>query len=623
MRLRIDSIALSNTSRRVSFEPGLNVITGPIASGKTTLFRFIRSILGGSLDNLTPEARTVTAVLGEIVIGDTNYSIVRPVVTTRTARVDIASKNMATRLPIAQLDSEAHQTYLQWLLEKLGLPYLQVPSAPTKPESEPTPVSIRDYLSYCTLTQDEIGEEIFSHKDYIKNIKRKYVFEIIYGIYNVETAQIQDKLRDVQVKLRELKNQGTLFSLFLKDTVLENRAEIERKLNTAITDLENIESVIDQKHNELGVSSQSEQLQRSVLSIESDVQHISAEIESETRSIDDIKRLSLQLETQASRVTRSIVAEKHLADIDFIVCPRCGSQVTYDRANGEVCYLCLQAIKPEGGRQSLIEEQARIEAQLQEAQELLVARENNVALLKKELVKKQAEESRIKQELDFQTRTFVSSSASQIASLAASRAELKLEVDKYTEYSRIFQKLDQAQRQVEDLEREKVELEQQLEASLGKEEVVKERINYLNDQYNDILEAFYPPEFGERNSIIDRNTYLPEYHGRRFDEISSPGLATLVSIAYLLAHQRTSIHLNLGLPNILLIDGLSEHLGKEGFDPKRQEAVYKYIIQMSEELGDIFQVIIVDNEVPSIARRFVRLELSESERLIPIEQNTH
>jgi len=620
MRLRIDSVVLGGTSRRVSFEPGLNVITGPIASGKTTLFRFIRSILGGSLDDLTPEARKLTAALGEIVIGDTQYSIVRPIITTRTARVDIASKNMAARLPISQLDSQARQTYLQWLLEKLELPRLEVPSAPTKSESEPTPVSIRDYLSYCMLTQDKIGEEIFNHKDYVRNIKRRYVFEIIYGIYNVETAQIQDELRDVQVQLRELRNQDKLFSLFLEDTVLKNRAEIERKLHTARIDLENIESEILQKHNEIGVSAQSEQLNKEALSIESEVQRSLVEIETETRSIDDIRRLSAQLETQAARVTRSIVADKHLADIDFVVCPRCGNNVTAERAKEEECYLCLQMIKPEVGRQSLIEEQARIEAQLQETQELLSARENHITLLKKELIKKQAEESRIKQELDFQTRTFVSSSASQIASIAARRAEVRLEVDKYNEYLRIFQKLDQAQKKAEELEQKKDNLEQQFEASLGKEEIVRSRINFLSSQYNDILEAFYPPEFGEENnSIVDRRTYLPEYRGRRFDEISSPGLATLVSIAYVIAHQRASINFNLGLPNILLIDGLSEHLGKEGFDPERQEAVYRYLIQMSKELGDILQVIIVDNAVPAIARDFIRLELSESERLIPIE----
>ena len=109
------------------------------------------------------------------------------------------------------------------------------------------------------------------------------------------------------------------------------------------------------------------------------------------------------------------------------------------------------------------------------------------------------------------------------------------------------------------------------------------------------------------------------YHGRRFDDLSSPGLATIVNVAYALAHQRTSIDLGLGLPNILLIDGLSEHLGEVGFDPERLEAVYKSLIDFSERKINMLQVIVVDNEVPSLVDNYIRLRLSETDRLIPAE----
>ena len=50
-------------------------------------------------------------------------------------------------------------------------------------------------------------------------------------------------------------------------------------------------------------------------------------------------------------------------------------------------------------------------------------------------------------------------------------------------------------------------------------------------RFNDILEELRPPRFGEEElSDIDPNTYLPEYHGRAFVELSSPGLATLVKL---------------------------------------------------------------------------------------------
>ena len=149
---------------------------------------------------------------------------------------------------------------------------------------------------------------------------------------------------------------------------------------------------------------------------------------------------------------------------------------------------------------------------------------------------------------------------------------------------------------------------------------VRQRIEYLEDKFNEILEKFRPPEFGEEKcSVIDLRTYLPMYHGRKFDDLSSPGLATLVSMAYALAHQSSAIDQHLKLPNILLIDGLSQHLGEEGLDPERVEAVYQYIIDISDEIGDTLQIIVVDNEVPTIARRFIRLALSDTDRLIPVK----
>ena len=75
------------------------------------------------------------------------------------------------------------------------------------------------------------------------------------------------------------------------------------------------------------------------------------------------------------------------------------------------------------------------------------------------------------------------------------------------------------------------------------------------------------------------------------------------------------MELGLKLPQILIIDGLSEHLGQEGLDPERLAATYHLLIDTSNKRPEL-QVIVVDNEIPEMARPFVRLELSEDDRLI-------
>lgn len=60
----------------------------------------------------------------------------------------------------------------------------------------------------------------------------------------------------------------------------------------------------------------------------------------------------------------------------------------------------------------------------------------------------------------------------------------------------------------------------------------------------------------------------------------------------------TAIERDLDLPNILLIDGVSNNLGTEGLDRKRIDAVYDYLLEVGDEYGSRLQIIVVDITVP-------------------------
>ncbi len=178
MRLRVDQVSLVEGDRTVDFRPGLNVIDGPIATGKTTLLNLCRILLGSRIHNLIPELHALPAVNGRLTIGKRQYAVSRPLVSTPTAVVEVAEIGGAGegwRLPVRQSTPGLEETYRAWLLRMLGLPSLQVPRAPTQPESDPTPVTIADYLNYCFLTQDEIDNSVIGHRDFYRNIKRRYV----------------------------------------------------------------------------------------------------------------------------------------------------------------------------------------------------------------------------------------------------------------------------------------------------------------------------------------------------------------------------------------------------------------------------------------------------------------
>ncbi len=57
MGLSVNSFELIGAERRFEFQSGLNIIAGPIATGKTTLLHCIRALLAGGIANFPREAR--------------------------------------------------------------------------------------------------------------------------------------------------------------------------------------------------------------------------------------------------------------------------------------------------------------------------------------------------------------------------------------------------------------------------------------------------------------------------------------------------------------------------------------------------------------------------------------
>ncbi|MYB17314.1 MAG: hypothetical protein F4X41_09870 [Chloroflexi bacterium] len=617
--MQVNEIRLEGANRSIAFFPGLNIITGPIASGKTTLVRYLRFLLGSSLKRPPSEARrNVFAVTGSLELADRTYLVMRPAVTTRNARVEIAGGDETWRLPASE--SPDGNTYLNWLLARLNLPRIAVPSAPTRPDSDPTPVSINDYLLYSYLAQNELGFSVFGHHDTHKNIKRKYVFDITYGFYDLDTARIQERIREVQGQLREIRSRQALFDTFFEGTELENRVRIEHELKEVEDELGRVEGEVLALAEVPRKTEDTAQLQSEILELENLSAQLRAAIDAEKRSLSNLEELAKQLEAQSGKLTRSVVSHKHLTDLEFVVCPRCGSELASSRQAEDACYLCLQEPSLEFSREILISELGAVEQQLSETQDLFREREARTVVLERQLEESGGELVKKRQDLDFQTKSYVSEQAAIIAAASAQRARLYAESEKLKEYLNVLAKLDDAQLLETQLKFERDSLQQELEAALAETADSYHKVDHLKSRFNEILERLRPPKFGEKESSdIDRNTYLPVYYGRPFAEVSSPGLATLINVSHALAHHLTAYELNLKLPQILIIDGLSEHLGHEGLDPQRLEAIYDLLIEISSTHAEI-QVIVVDNEVPERARPYVRLELSEDDRLIRSSQ---
>ena len=620
MRAKISSISLIGAERKYRFDNGLNIITGPIATGKTTLLRCIRGVFGSGLQNFPREAKEmISSIASEVEFGTSAFNLVRPFTTTKTAKIDIAGQNETLRLPALQATSSLDITYTRWLLEKLNLPLLEVPTAPTRTDSDFSPVSINDFMMYCYLRQDEIDNNVFGHTNPFKNIKRKYVFEIAYGKYNVELANLYDELRDVTRNLSRLKSKSRTIEEFLENTPFENKAGIEWELDSVEKELQNIRSKVTMDAHEINESSNTSDIRTEINQQETKINDLEKQLGFEIKSEEQLIQLLAQLETQSNRITRSIVAGNYLLDFDFVLCPRCGSDLNNKRVHEDTCYLCLQHPESKITRDDLINEQDRLEKQILETRELVKSHQKTQESIKTEVAEMKRYRDENATELDFLTDSYISDNASSIAEAAKKRAELEQKAKRLKDYLVLFERREGSQLEISSLDSRKKDLEATIDSILSSETGIEDRINFLEEKFREILEEFDAPEFVESGYTgIDRSTYLPLFRGRRFDELQSQGLKVIVNVAHILAHQLTAIEYELALPNILLIDGITANIGHEGLDWERVERIFNFLISTSEKVGDKLQIIVAENSIPESATRYIKVQFSESDKLIPI-----
>lgn len=541
----------------------------------------------------------------------------------QTAVIEIAGDAVALRLPLARPTTAQELTYGQWLLDKFDLPRISVPSAPTRIESEPTPVSIRDYLNYCELTESEIDDSVFGHHDAFKNIKRKYVFEILYGKYGVETAAIQEQIRHLDTQIRALRADRTVLERLLADTVWENRADLERRLTEAEADLREVDMRLRNTARTAPINQEAQLLRQRVAEIDELLASRRLQIATQQRSVGRLDELTNQLRAQSARLTRSIIADEMLVDFEFLKCPRCGSQIAAERGAEAICRLCMQ--QPSRGltREDVVRELQRVDGQIQETADVIKSHQGQIVETEGRIHTLERERVTVASRLNLITESYVSDQASEIRRTSELRTRAEVNVSKFREYLGLYQKWDRAVTELTALEEQKRELEGQLAEQRAHQESASERITRLSDSFATILGQFNPPRFpGAEDglSFIDSSTYLPVLYGRRFDELSSQGLKVMVNVAHALAHQQTAMDLELKLPNILFIDGVTSNIGhREDLDRDRVDAIYEYLIDISSRLGDRLQLIVADNDVPERASNFIVAQFTERDRLVPVD----
>jgi hypothetical protein len=624
--LRVELIDLVGGGRNVTFQAGLNLVRGDITTGKTTLIRLIRALLGSIPRHLPPETENVRALRGRVALGARTWNIYRPMVSTAETPVEVAvvgaendEDTLAMRLPAAGAGG-----YGEFLLGQLGLPIVSVPRARREPTNELSPVTINDWLLYCIVTGDELDTQVFGHRDPFRDLKRRWVFEIAYGLYDEELANLAARLRRIDLEIRASESEAEVIRQFIAGTTLGKPDELAADLvalEERLTQLNSLaEGLQTASRGEPGGEIAS--VRTAVLAARQQLDQVRADIRNHEAQLQDLSDLLKQLASLSKRLTRSIVADEWMVDFDFVVCPRCGQDVDQHRAHSPICYLCEQP-EPTNApdREALIREQDRVTYQIAETHQLIDERSATLRGLHDGEARAEDELAEASTRLDELTSEFVSARATELQSVASELATSKANIEWTRRYLSVLNRQADQSSHLDTLKAQKAEIEDEIDSHRTSVTLAEENIGALEKRMVDYLTRLHVPQLGELLTVkINRDTYLPEVSTRTFDELSSQGLKTLVNVAHALAHHTVAIDRGLAMPGFLVLDGVSANSGTEGLEGERIVDMYRLFDEVAQDYGERLQLIVVDNDLPSELSEeladSIALTLSQADRLI-------
>lgn len=493
-----------------------------------------------------------------------------------------------------------------------------------EPTNELSPVTINDWLLYCIVTGDDLDTQVFGHRHPFRDLKRRWVFEIAYGLYDEEMANLAASLRRIDLEIRASGSEAEVIRQFMAGTTIGKPEELEAELAAQQARLTELHA----QAKRLGTASRNEpgneigQTRTRLLDARGELDALRADIRQHQAQLRDLNELQRQLTGLSKRLTRSIVADEWMVDFDCVVCPRCGQDVDQHRAESPICYLCEQP-EPTSApdRDALIREQDRVTYQIAETDQLIADRTKTLDELRLHEEELAGTLAGVSSRLDNLTQAFVSAQAAELQSVAAETATVEANVEWIKRYLTLVDRQTNQSGYLDELRARKVELEEQIEAHGTSVTAADENINALEKRIVDYLTRLHVPQLGDLLTVkINRTTYLPEVSTRTFDELSSQGLKTLVNVAHALAHHTVAIDRGLDMPGLLILDGVSANSGKEGLEGDRIVDMYKLFGDVAREYGEHLQLVIVDNDLPvEVADEMsdmIVLTLSQEARLI-------
>lgn len=605
-QVRIHGVWLETSGGTVEyrFSSDLTVLEGPTAVGKTTLLELIKYGFGCH-GKLAPKAvEVVNDVILEVTVGTSKLRLARSLDPRKGRFVRVTDLISQDRLPDQRTDA-AEPSLSSLLMTALGLPTNARAAATGGSSSKQgNRITFADVYSYIYVPQSEINKDIARSQDSYLGSKRKAVFELLFGITDVEILAMRSEFNRLKGEIDRADTEHRSILSFLRDSRTASRAVAQQGIDAAVAEELEAEAAQGQLREVIDpVSDRETGVLRDLLG------------EAE-RSLDDARRATVDLARQQAegnaerrrvkgdldRYQRMREAGERLADIEFTVCPRCVQSLT--AASRPIpdgaCRVCLQEDPVQATQEGLDPyEERQLAGQLDEMDGQIQALTEQMAAAAQAVAAREDLVKNLSADIDARTRERITPRLQAFSDVVQRMATARARQQELEHVLRQWDRADDIGTVAEGYRAERERVRSALAAA--EENVAARRaalFNSLDDEFQRTVAQMGIP--GVTAASIDPKSYIPILNDSPFYNFSFGGGAiTQVQVAYWTTLLTVAIHTTGYLndyPSLLIIDTPQLALNDQA---ALTEALYRRL-SIQQDIGRRqVQIIIADNAIPA------------------------
>ncbi len=601
----------SNYKRTLNFSKGLNVIKGDMNSGKSLVLNLINYLFGKKekfKQNVQKELKEYCDIAYmEIEISGEKLTIKRNLWNnTNIIGVYFCDYAQIENYSPRMMDLDG---YYDFLFEKLRINQFNLIKFKSHSrEKELQKISFRDLMRFIYVNQHELGTIHFMKEyDSIMKNKNHFMFEILHDLVETDSKNIAQDLAKYINEKESIKSQATGLKAYINELGLENTLELQKqfddfndKINKTIGEKKQMLECISNKKNKKDsiytkTKSKTVQLINEKLRWEEKERDLMLAINSKKKLLQDYKN-ELEELVATKEGLELLTIDKHTYK-----CPICSNEIPHfckDEKNIESINRVIQQLE-----NKIVMVESSINSGLDKIKDI----HKNVGIILEEKNIYDKALAKFEEELNVPY-------ISEIESINKILIELQRKKDNINENIKIFNKIKEKEIAIEKLEEKIKDLNEKLN-DLKVEGIKKEScIQFLNLKYRKILEHL-KLNVNDLDCYIDSKKYIPIYENATVLEHDSGGVLMCMQIAYLssiLCMKKNNEDLK--HPGLLMFDTVGKYLGtyQEQFNEEIDEEkvmdpiTYEQIYRLFINLGDDFQLIIVDNIPHVIAEPYVK-----------------